>query len=85
MTDEGVGELAAGCPQLSSLNLLGCTKVTDEGVESLRMVLPSCDVEEVWGEEHDEDEDGDEDEDKDGDDEEEDGADGSSGNDREAP
>ena len=32
VTDEGVGKLAAGCPQLSSLDLLGCSEVTHDGV-----------------------------------------------------
>ena len=40
MTDEGVGNLAAGCPQLSSLNLTSCSKVTDEGVGKLAAGCP---------------------------------------------
>ena len=40
MTDEGVGKLAAGCPQLSSLYLEECSKVTDEGVGKLATGCP---------------------------------------------
>ena len=32
--------LAAGCPELSSLDLEGCEGVTDKGVERLRAALP---------------------------------------------
>ena len=35
VTDNGVAKLAAGCPQLSSLDLVECYKVTDKGVGKL--------------------------------------------------
>ena len=35
MTDVGVSALGAGCGQLQSINLHGCSKVTDAGVSVL--------------------------------------------------
>ena len=35
MTDAGITALSAGCGQLQSISLWGCTKVTDAGVTAL--------------------------------------------------
>ena len=32
--------IATGCPQLQSLDISGCDKITDEGIEALENRLP---------------------------------------------
>ena len=54
-TDEGVGKLAEGCPQLSLLNLMGCFEVSDKGVGKQAACSSRCSAfgadvtDEEWG------------------------------------
>jgi hypothetical protein len=43
VTDRGVSQLAA-CNSLKSLSLMGCTKVTNRGVNKLRRALRQCQI-----------------------------------------
>jgi hypothetical protein len=40
MTDAGLSDLARGCPQLTSIDLGFCDKITDTGRNALRQGCP---------------------------------------------
>ena len=49
VTDAGIEQLAAGCPNLNHLDLWGCAEATDAGIERLAAGCPNLSYLELWG------------------------------------